>query len=234
MIYVSSSWSVAYQRMADITWIGSKIPYALRHGYATAPYIFEQGAEIKWGRVKSWLQILCEIEEGDWLFFTGCDALITSPEIQLEKFIVPDFDFICCADHRVIHGDGWLMRSCSATKSMLRWIINNTTDAHARNCSEQESFVSYLCGRNALFYNDTAPTNYGEDSWYEEAQQLLNRSPVRCRLIKFTEKFTGDDPALWKPGDIPIYHSWTPGHLCLHMGGKSFEERMEFLPKYLP
>lgn len=232
-IFVHSSWSTQYQRMADITWTRSKVPYAARHGYSLAPYIFEGNVDIKWGRVKAWLQILGEMQTGDWLFFTGCDAMVTRPDIPLSKFIDNDFDFICCEDQRVIHGDGWLMRSCTATKSMLRWMIANTTDIHAKNTSEQESFVSYLCGRHALFYNDAAPFNYGEDSWYEECQQLLNQSPVRCKLLKSSDGFTGDDPAIWPNGELPPWHWWTPNHLCLHMGGKSFDERIQRLPAYL-
>lgn len=229
MIVLMSSWSAEYQPLADITWFGNKRPYAARHGYETHHMIHQPGVNIMKDRMVLWLDALNRLKEGDWLFFTGCDALISRRDIRVEKFLDAQSDFICCLSHDVVFGDVWLMRSNSRTKRMLGWMI----DAFTGQLSEQELFVEALTGGTQWqWYKDLIPKNFGEDSCYQGCEILLNCTDVKVRVVRPPEKLTGDDPSLW-PGNIPPYHWWSKEHLVYHMGGMSLEKRLASIESYV-
>lgn len=224
-IHVHASWSPQYAPLAEVTWTQNKLPYARANGYIPAPHKFAPDDRgILWGRVAVWLDLINSMPDGDWLFFTGCDAAITNPGRKLEEF-TGDYDFYCGLDQNVVHGDCWLMRACGATRKMLEAMLA------AKGVSEQHAFVNYLHGVPLL--RESMPTDCTTPAGYDMCQELLNNSPVRCCLIKHTDKFTGDDAALWPDGfTVPKETSWTPEHLVLHVGGKSNAERIQVLSKY--
>lgn len=227
MIWLMSSWSAEYQSLADITWVGSKVPYAQRHGYQLHHAIHAPGIGIMKDRMVLWLDALNRISDGDWLFFTGCDALISRADIRVEKFITDGEDFICCTSHDVVFGDVWLMKSNARTKRMLATMIESFTG----QLSEQELFVEALSFNTWDGYKVLIPQNWGEESCYAGCEAMLNCTDVKVRIVRPHEKLTGDDHTLW-PGNIPPYHWWSPEHLVFHMGGKSLEDRVRLISGY--
>lgn len=227
MITLMSSWSAEYQPLADITW-ANKRAYAARHGYQTHHMVHAPGIGIMKDRMVLWLDALHRLDENDWLFFTGSDALISRRDIPVDRFIGGDFDFVCCLSHDVVFGDVWFMRSNSRTKYLLERMIG----AFNGERSEQELFAQELCLHTWHEYQRLVPQNWGEESCYAGCEILLNATDVKTRVVRPHEKLTGDDPSLW-PGNIPPYHWWSKDHLVYHMGGMSLPFRLANIGKYV-
>lgn len=234
MIKLMTAWSPEYAPLGDITWRRNKELYAKKWGYESLAVMHPTGVDIMWHRPQIWLDALNDMPDGSWLLFTGSDAVITRPELALAQFLDDEFDFICLVDRITIFSDVWLMRSCSATKSMLKSILAGSVRSDRRG-TEQDALTEYLCGMRFEEYRARAGTDYGTEEFYNRSQEKLNKKPVRVKLLRPWNKFTGDPTAHWPDRDdiIPWYHAWTLDHFILHMGGKTLEYRLKWLPTYL-
>lgn len=231
-----STWSEAYQPLADITWNGSKVPYAKSRGYQTRVHVHKPGADIMRDRILFWLFALMDIPENDWLFFSGCDAIITRPELPLAPFLLENADFFAGLDHYVIHGDAWAMRACPATRDMIIAVLMHPRFCHGY--SEQECLAEYLHCHNIDHFKEAIPdptiiqAHIGP-AWFARCEKLLNASPVRVKLFTPATKFSSDDMHIHPHGTVPLGLHWTPEFFMLHMGGKSLEYRIANIGGYV-
>lgn len=205
-----------------------KIAYALWHEYDFGGNFHTDIHRIPWERVGFWSK---DLNECDWMFFTGCDAMITNPTIKLESLIDDDSDFIFSVDCHGLQSDSWLMRNCPATRQFLNGVagwegmVANEQYAMALELSGEKVLANFISG---LPYHGTTP-KWGTSAppqLVECLQGALNKSPVRCKIVPqrtlnaYPEKLyggTGNEPWSWQPGDF----------VC-HLPGKTLKERIEF------
>lgn len=232
-ITICQFWSPPYDSLAAITW-KSKTDYAARHGYKTRWEYHKPGVDIMWDRPRKWWKSLEAVSLGEWCLFAGCDTLITNPERTLESFIESrqDADMLCLVDHYMVFGDCHLFKSSPKTQNFLKMLSQRTHPGAHYDGNEQEAMTTMLSKRSYRKYQKETGTDFGTDGFYQRAEHLLNSTNMKVRLLNKTG-IVGDDSANWPPGDIPAHHSWTPDHLMLHLGGISYERRMELIPSYL-
>lgn len=239
MIHVTSAWSHEYAPLAELTWKQSKVPYAKRWGLKTRFYIHPDAnkGDIAWNRAEIFYDTLNKIPEGDVLFWSGCDAAITNHDLNVSDFIKPDEDFCFSIDNfsQAVFADCFLLRSNARTKHMLKRMLGSKL--RSRGGNEQDAFTEYLCQGMMLDYTRNLRANYGSDekieATYQKAEKLLSRSGVKIRVFRKADKFCGDPHFVWAHGEIPAQLSWEPGHLVLHLGGKSLPFRLAFFPAYI-
>jgi len=97
-----------YLPLADLTWYENKIPYAEKYGYRT---FFINALENAWDKIKSCKELFENYPEIEWIWFTGCDTLITNMGIRIEDKIDNNYHFIIAVDHAGINSDSFLVRN---------------------------------------------------------------------------------------------------------------------------
>jgi hypothetical protein len=233
-IAIASACTQEYGVLARETWDKNKEPYAKRWGYKATPLILPSGVDVAYLRFEKALEALESLPEGGWLCFTGCDAIITRPDVPLTYFIRPDCDFLCGIDRTVIFSDAWLMRNCEATRIMMRAVISGPVRG-INGITEQDALTQYCFQGNfqtfAKLLGDSR--DHGSDEHYETAQYHLNHSPVRVRILTHKDKWCGDPPWKSRPTMIPWFHEWHDAYFIAHFGGKSLQERLEEIPRYM-
>jgi hypothetical protein len=227
-IVLGSSWTPEYRRLGQLTFFQNKVPYAKAHGYGNYFYQHDAGIHIK--------QVMFDRVLWDWFFFSGCDAMITRPDIKLESFLRADCDFIGCLMHLRVFGDAWFMRCCDPCKWMLDAMMSNKLWGE----TEQEAFPMYLSSRRWPEHKAAMPGNFLDESFCVEAERQLSKNNLRMGVIRLGQKFVADDARLWggnvpwiEGASLPEVFSWHSDTFMLHMGGKDLAFRLAEMPKYV-
>ena len=82
----------------------SKVEYAARHGYRYiqgGEEIWDREKPIPWSKVRFVSQLLAELPEGEIIFLSDADVMITNPVIRLEEFLEmlpPEKDLLMTID----------------------------------------------------------------------------------------------------------------------------------------
>lgn len=231
-IILASFWTEAYDELAEITWIG-KMHYAKRHGYGTYSDHHRKGIDVMWDRPLQWANVLARFP-GDWVLITGCDVMVTRPDIKLESFIDPSADMMCLVDHFFVFGDCLLIKSSQKTFDLLALIATQSHRQAKDWPNEQYALPSLLSGLSFAAYQVAVGEDYGTEAFYRRSEKLLSATGLKVKTLNYSTKFIGDDPRVMWPGQVPYFHAWTKEHLMLHMGGRSLGYRLRVMPCYMP
>jgi hypothetical protein len=112
----------SYQPLADRTWIQNKIPYCERHGYH---YEFEPLEGInKVGQLQKVRMInrMINTTDYEWLWWTGCDLMITNYNIRIEDRIDNNYHMVIASDCHGINADSILIRNSNESREYWKWI----------------------------------------------------------------------------------------------------------------
>jgi hypothetical protein len=146
----------AYQELADITW-PNKVEYCQRHGYAahnkTQDFV---GVEVGYEKIFLLRDLMQEHPEYQWLWWTGCDTLITNYTIRIEDRIDDNYDFIVAQDFNHINVDSFLIKN----SVWGRWFMQNILDTKQRY------------------------TGWPRDAWWYEQSAIIDMQPVFPNNIK--------------------------------------------------
>lgn len=113
-----------YQPLADITWTQNKIAYCQRHGYAACNKTTGfYGVPIGFEKIL-YLQALMENSEYEWIWWTGCDTLVTNFWIRIEEQIDNNFDLIIANDVNNFNSDSFLIKNSDWSKNYLQFIMD--------------------------------------------------------------------------------------------------------------
>lgn len=235
MIHLTSAWSKEFQPLADLTWTRSKVPYAGKHGYKCRFYVHDAPEGIQWNRVECWLDTLNKIPEGDYMFWTGCDALISRADKKADDFVTGGEDFCFSIDgvSQAVFADCFLLKSNDRTKEMLKRMLESRL--RERGGNEQDAFAEYLYqGKLSDYLRDLKfrSENSNDIGVQRRAQKLLSNSPVSVRVLYGNDDFCGDGMSYWADGTLPDYAWWNVHRLVFHMGGKSLPFRIRHMAQY--
>jgi hypothetical protein len=197
-----------YQSLHDITWKQNKIKYAERHGYK-AFCKTENFYNLTIGFEKIWLirDLFNENPELDWIWFTGCDTLVTNMTIKLEDIIDNDYHFIIATDCNGINADSFLIRNSSEGKAYIQMIMDKYDDYKNHSWAEQQVMI------------DT-------EEQYKDIIKLVPQRDINsynCSLYPLqpsTDRF--GNSGNWQPGDFHI-----------HWPGTSLGHRIDLANYYL-
>lgn len=232
-IVLASFWTEAYDELAEITWIG-KLHYAKRHGYATFCDHHRKGVDVMWDRPLLWSLVLERFAPGDWILITGCDVMVTRPDLRLESFIDPTADVMCLVDHFFVFGDCLLIKNSQTMIDLLR-VIAKRSHSQAKDWpNEQYALPALLSCLTFKEYQDTVGDDYGTEAFFRRSEKVLSSGSMKVKTLNYPTKFIGDDARVMYPGQVPYFHAWTKDHLMLHMGGRSLSYRLRVMPSYMP
>lgn len=211
--------SAQYRFLSDIT-EPSKRKYAESHGFEFLSEDHKDINRISWERVEFWIEGLKNYE---WIFFTGCDSVITSyrraPFYEIS-------DFLYCVDGCGLNTDSFLMKSSTETIDLL----HKTLAMEGRVSNEQDALQLALSGENILAnFMANFPPRISEGSYHSD--DVVD-------LYDHAYNMTGIKCAAQDPYDLNAYpaqyypnakeNAWKPGALVCHLPGQSLEERIKF------
>ena len=197
-----------YQPLADLTWDQNKALYAERHGYAYACKT-DNFYNVNIGFEKIWF--LRDMLEGypdiEWIWWTGCDTLITNFTIKLEDIIDNNYHFIIATDCNDINADSFLIR----------------------NSPEGRAYIQMIIGQYPLYYNHNWAEQQVMIDTYEDNKDIIKIVPQKT-FNSYDCKLYPTQAAVDRHGNSS---DWTKGDLLIHWPGTSLPHRMQLAQYYL-
>ena len=132
-----------YKPLANITWDQNKAPYAEKHGYAAICRTEGWRGDVSIGYEKIWLykQLMEQHPEYEWIWWVGCDTLITNFNIKIEDRIDNDYHFIIATDCNGINSDSMLVRNTPEGKAYIDYIWDNRERYANHHWLEQQCII---------------------------------------------------------------------------------------------
>jgi hypothetical protein len=132
-----------YQPLADLTWNQNKQQYCERHGYLGINWTsgFDKNITGGFERCRLIKELFETQKEVEWVWWTGCDAMITNFTIKIEDKILPDYDLIIATDCNEINNDSFLIKNTAWSKKWLQDIYNSWPKYKTAMFLEQQAMI---------------------------------------------------------------------------------------------
>jgi hypothetical protein len=213
-----------FQELADLT-SPNKEKYCQRHGYDFKPRFSDFDYETCYldsnrplglnnlaiGFQKIF-HIIDLIEQGkyEWIFWLGCDTLITNHTIKLEDTVDNDYHFMVAYDCNDWNVDSFLIRSSEEGLAYMKYIASKIDDYRPHVWQEQQAMIdardTFSSITKVLPQEDINSFEYG---LYPTPQHLAGRDKM------------GNNGR------------WTKGHFVVHWPGTTLDHRLKLAKKYL-
>ena len=134
-----------YQPLAALTWEQNKVKYADRNEYAYACktdgfYNVGIGFEKIWF-INDMLEAYPDI---DWLWWSGCDSLITNFTIRLEDRVDNNYHFIIATDCNGVNADSFFVRNSPDGRDFIKMIMSKHAEYKDHVWAEQQVIIDSL------------------------------------------------------------------------------------------
>ena len=207
-IILASLHNQAYQPLGDITWDQNKVPYGDLHEYAYCCKTTDfYGVPIGFEKIY-FLRDLCELHLwADWIWWTGCDAMITNFTIKVEDRVDNDYHFIIATDCNGINADSFFVRNSEQGRGFLNHIISLMPKYLHDNWFEQQAIIDN----------------------YENFKDIIKLVPQRL-INSYDYKLYPTQSNIDKLGNCG---QWETGDWLIHWPGTSLAHRLHLAQHYL-
>jgi hypothetical protein len=119
-----------YQPLADITWDQNKIPYCDLHNYQCSFDPLAGHGHI--GQLQKVAMINKELEnpELEWLWWTGCDLMVTNFTTKIEDKIDNNYHMVIATDCNGFNADSILIRNSPESKDYWKMVSDVLPGLH--------------------------------------------------------------------------------------------------------
>jgi len=184
--------------------LSSKREYAAKHGYKYVEggeEFWDRSRPIPWSKVGFMLQLLNRLKDGDLVWLSDADVLITNMDLRLEEHILPlmpeEKDILMCID------------ACGHL---------NSGNLFMRNSAWLRNYWSRVGEQTDLTYH----------IWWENAAmiKLLELNADDLNRVEIVSDHTRMNSYLQ---GLPGQPLWMPGHFLVHFAGVYNTERIKML-----
>ena len=204
-----------FTEVANITWNLNKVKYAERHNYlAISKSNGFYNVQIGFEKVIFLYDLLNSIPQCSWIWWTGCDTLITNFDITIEQKIKealqynPNANIIMSGDFNfVLNSDSILIKNTEESKLWLKYILDNIQEYLQKPYFEQDCMIDSIPKFKDII--QIMPQNFMNS--YDE-------NSADSEKIKFD---TTGSRGVWEKGD------W-----LLHLAGISWQKRAQLVKQY--
>lgn len=222
-----------YQPLADITWHQNKKIYAQMHGYETFNRTTDFNPNISLGYQKIYdiKHVMETRPDVEWIWFTGCDSLITNLSIKIEDKIDNRYHFMISVDFNCANADSFLIRNTPQGQSFIDYLIE--VEPNARNEWDLESRAIAWALGTPTFGNiwPNIPYYPISDRFKNIAriypQTYMNSYNYDIYFNRYISPAAGDYDVLGYRGN------WKKGDWLIHWPGTRLDERMHFANFYM-
>lgn len=198
-----------YQPLADYTWVNNKIPYAERHGYHVE---YEDVVDVRphAGQMQKtnfiW-RMLTDDRPFEWIWWTGCDLMITNWNIKIEDRVDNNYHLIITTDFNGFNADSILIRKSDLGRAFWKKIVDVVPTLHWHWEGEQKAI------KDAYLY------------WHEIIKVVPQRQMNAYDYSTFSHPYPQND-------FLGTYGGWCENDWVIQWPGIAFEKRMELAEKY--
>ena len=127
-----------YAEMADLTWTQNKKLYCERWGYTQVIKTdgFNSNIPIGFEKIVLIKEIMSR-REHQWIYWAGCDTMITNFAIPLDQFAYDDAHFVIATDFNGINADSFMIRNSFEGRSYIDMILRKLPEYSNNNLYEQ-------------------------------------------------------------------------------------------------
>lgn len=113
-----------YEPLAKLTWYENKIPYAEKHGYHCEMETItnSNGTAIQHQKVAFINRMLNDPRNFEWVWWTGCDLMITNFNVKIEDRIDEDYHMVIATDCNGINADSILIKNNEAGRAYWKMV----------------------------------------------------------------------------------------------------------------
>jgi len=217
MIVMATIHDDNYKALAEETWEGNKVKYAIKHGYAYVAktedfYGFPPGFE----KVQFLLDILDSYPDAEWIWWTGTDSMVTNFNTKIEEKVMFDEPYdphvIMSSDFNFdINCDSILIKNTEKSKQWLQEIMDMMPTYGTHQFKEQQCMLDIM----NKYENEVLimPQNYMNSYEYK----MYEVPPWNYKTALDVNGHRGQ----WESGD------W-----LVHWPGTQPQERMELVKIY--
>lgn len=197
--------------MAAIT-VPNKTEYCTRHGYCYYQDVFTGGCHPWPGydRLPALLMLL-KSNSYDWIFWLGCDALITNMSIRLEDLIDANYGMVAATDGNELQMDSFLVQKGKRGLELIQRVWDTRNETHG----------PYLEQSN-LIKQSGKPEFSGTVKLIPQKQMNSMRYSLYPDYY-WNHRFVQKIDCLGNNGE------WTPGDFVFHVPGRPFETKLNVL-----
>jgi hypothetical protein len=113
----------SYQPLADITWDQNKIPYCEQHGYHCEFEPLEGLNHIgQLQKVRFINRMLNDPAGYEWIWWTGCDLMITNFSVKIEDKIDENYHMVIATDCNGINADSILIKNSEEGRAYWKMV----------------------------------------------------------------------------------------------------------------
>lgn len=132
-----------FQPLADVTWTLNKVPYCKKHGYRAINKTtgFYGNISIGFEKIFFIRDLMAAQPDIEWIWWTGCDAMITNHSIRIEDKIDAAYDMIIATDCNGINSDSFLIKNSEWGRAYIQYIIDVMPQYENHYFYEQQAII---------------------------------------------------------------------------------------------
>lgn len=191
-----------YKPLADLTWTQNKVEYAKRHGYEAIAKTDNFVPNIKLGFQKVWWlkDLMASRPDLEWIWWTGCDSLITNFDIKIEDRIDNDYHFIIASDCNGLNSDSFLIRNSTEGRAFVDHLQSLEPRLHDHKWEDQQAIIESV----------------------DEFKNIIKIVPQKSLNAYPTAVYNNQSHL----DTLDTDGTWRPGDLLIHWPGLSLETRI--------
>ena len=198
-----------YAALAEYTWKQNKVVYAEKHGYLhTAKTDNFYGSNPGFDKIWFLNDMLEQNQNLEWIWWTGCDTLITNMTIKIEDRIDDNYHLIAAGDCNAdINADSFIIRNSPFGREYIKKIMSFEPEYRNHGWRENQVMIN-------LYHEH-------KDKIKILPQRELNAYECSIHPSQPTTDKLGND------GD------WKYGDLLIHWPATSLGMRIDLAKKYM-
>ena len=191
-----------FKSLAELTWEQNKVVYATKHGYDALCKTdgFDPTVGIGFQKILIIKELLVARPDLEWIWWTGCDTLITNTSIKIEDRLDNNYHFIIASDCNGLNADSFLIRNSPEGRGFIDHIWNIRDSVKDDAWQEQRAIINSV----------------------EQFVDIIKIIPQRD-LNAYNTAVYNNQSHLDSLGNVG---TWRPGDWLIHWPGLSLERRI--------
>lgn len=213
-----------YAALGRLTWDQNKLIYAKKHGYAT--HLKTDAFKNGFDKMHMAKQILTDHPEYEWIWWTGCDSIITNMNIRIEDRIMNQYHFIVAVDVNGINADSILFRNSPEGREILDDILALEPECEKFWDTEQRAVCLALGVPIGADPSWPPPGPITMNSKYADIAKIMPQKYMNSFNYQFYREYTDQRDKSGVDGN------WSYGDWLLHWPALSLEHRIQCFQHY--
>lgn len=210
-ICIANLHDASYQPLADLTWEPNKVAYAEQHDYwhceKTSGFY---GVPLGWEKLRFLKDTLTTNTELDWIWWVGCDTMITNFNKKVEDVLDNNYHMIVAQDCLGINNDSMFVRNSPEGLGYLDYLISVMPQYMHHHWQDQQAMIESV----------------------DRFKDIIKFIPQKLINAYDYELYPQQPPHSLKLDALGNYGQWEPGDLIIQWPGLPVHQKIEQAKKY--